>query len=160
MTHPNEDLIYKFYTAFSNKNYQTMVGCYSDQILFQDPVFEILKGNKAKAMWRMLIEKSKDLSITFSNISANDTSGSADWVAKYSYGKEGRKIVNNVYATFTFQNGLITSHTDQFSLWMWSGMALGATGYFTGFLPSVQNKIKKEAQSGLDLFIKRNKIVI
>jgi ketosteroid isomerase-like protein len=160
MANPNEELIHKFYTAFVNKNYQTMLECYSEQIQFQDPVFETLKGNKAKAMWRMLVEKSKDLSVTFSNVSANDSSGSADWVAEYSYGKESRKIVNKVHATFTFQNGLIVSHKDSFSLWMWAGMALGATGYLTGFLPSVQNKIRKEAQSGLDLFIKRNKIVI
>ena len=37
-------------------------------------------------------------------------------------------------------------------------MALGATGYFMGFLPFIQNQIKSEANTGLTMFMKRKKI--
>ena len=61
MSEENQQLIEKFYSAFSNKNFEEMASCYSENIEFEDPVFGVLTGIKPSAMWRMLIEKSKDL---------------------------------------------------------------------------------------------------
>ena len=57
MSHPNEDLINKFYSAFQKKDSKTMNDCYSDSIEFTDEAFKDLKGTTAKAMWSMLCEK-------------------------------------------------------------------------------------------------------
>jgi ketosteroid isomerase-like protein len=53
----NEKLIEKFYTAFQNKDYARMAACYHDEVRFSDPVFTILYGSQAKAMWHMLVER-------------------------------------------------------------------------------------------------------
>jgi len=46
-----EALITKFYTAFQQKDYKTMNSCYSDDIVFYDPAFELLRGEEVKYMW-------------------------------------------------------------------------------------------------------------
>lgn len=158
MNHPNQELINKFYNSFSQKNPNGMVECYSDSIEFQDPVFGLITGSKPKAMWQMLLERSTSLQISFSNIIADDTNGSADWVAEYEFSKTKRKVVNRIHAEFTFKDGKIITHKDTFSLWKWAGMALGIKGYLLGFTPLVQNKIKSEAMSGLELYMKRKRI--
>ena len=66
--HPNEELLNKFYSAFQKKDFKTMGECYADTVEFNDPVFRGLKGNAARAMWQMLIERGADLKLTFSNI--------------------------------------------------------------------------------------------
>jgi ketosteroid isomerase-like protein len=157
MSNTNEQIIEKFYSAFQKKDAKTMNECYADDIDFNDPVFS-LKGNSAKAMWSMLCERAVNFSLSFSNIKADDSKGSADWIATYDFSKTGRKIVNHIHAEFIFKDGKIVKHTDSFNLWKWAGMALGAKGFLLGFLPAVQNKIKNEANTGLQMFMKRNKI--
>lgn len=158
MSTQNEELINKFYSSFSQKNSQGMVDCYSDSIEFEDPVFGKISGNKAKAMWMMLLERSSGLVVTFSNVRATDEGGSADWIAEYEFSKTKRKVTNHVHAEFVIRDGKIQTHIDRFSLWKWAGMALGITGYLMGFTPMVQNKIKSEAMSGLELYMKRKRM--
>ena len=40
----NTETIIKFYKAFQDKNPQSMIECYSDDIEFYDPAFQNLKG--------------------------------------------------------------------------------------------------------------------
>ena len=55
----NEQCIEEFYGAFAAGNAKTMASCYHQEIVFQDPVFGILKGVAVSDMWKMLIERSK-----------------------------------------------------------------------------------------------------
>lgn len=50
-----EKIIHQFFTAFKNLDAETMVSLYQDDIMFEDPAFGVLKGEEAKAMWRMLV---------------------------------------------------------------------------------------------------------
>lgn len=80
----NEALIRNFYEAFARADAEGMVRCYAPHVVFTDPAFGELHGDEAKAMWRMLIKNSQgQLSLTFDNVTANETTGSADWVAHY-----------------------------------------------------------------------------
>lgn len=156
--HPNEELIHKFYDAFSKKDSKTMSECYSDSNEFSDEAFVGLKGNATRAMWSMLCERAVNFSISSSNIKADDKSGSADWIATYDFSKTGRRIENHIHAEFVFENGKIIKHRDRFNLWKWAGMALGWKGYLLGFLPFMRKKISSEAMTGLTMYMKRNKI--
>ena len=62
-----EKIIHQFYTAFKNLDAETMVSLYQDDIMFEDPAFGVLKGEEAKAMWRMLVEsqKGKNFQVSF-----------------------------------------------------------------------------------------------
>ena len=135
-----------------------MASSYASDATFHDPVFQDLEGVAIGAMWKMLLERSTDLKIEFSDVQADDTSGSAKWVATYPFSKTGRTIVNRIQAKFTFENGKIKTHKDSFSLWKWARMALGASGLFLGWSGAIQGKIRKEAQGGLKLWMKRKRI--
>lgn len=146
----NEQIIRKFYESFSRSDAAEMVSCYHDEIEFSDPAFGLLKGNEAKNMWRMLIERGKgDIKINFSNVSANETKGSADWTAEYLFSKTERKVFNEIHAEFEFKDGKIFRHRDTFDIWKWSKQALGLPGLLLGWSSFMQNKIRQNAKESL-----------
>jgi hypothetical protein len=152
---PNEQLIHKFYTAFANADAKTMCECYHPNIQFQDPAFGVLNGNDARQMWHMLIEKSKgNIKIEFSDIKADDFSGTANWIAIYNFSKTNRKVVNVIQAQFQFKDNLIIKHTDNFDIWKWSKQALGFKGFLLGWSGFMQNQIQKQAIASLKSYNK------
>ena len=154
--HPNAQLIEKFYTAFQSHNADGMVACYHPDVTFTDPAFGTLRGAQASSMWRMLVERSKDLQVTFSNIQADDSRGSAHWEAKYPFGPKRRSVHNIIEAEFIFKDGLIYQHTDRFNFWRWSSMALGVTGKLFGWTPMIRSAVRKNALGGLEKFMGRS----
>jgi ketosteroid isomerase-like protein len=154
----NASIIEKFYRSFKDKNLPAMLECYHEEVEFSDPVFTDLKGKSAHAMWMMLVERGGDLQISFKNVKAEGSEGSADWTAIYTFSKTNRKITNHIHAEFKFRDGKIVWHKDKFSLWKWAGMALGLPGYFLGFTPMISNQIRNDAQQGLKLYMKRKKL--
>ena len=152
----NSELISHFYTAFINGNAEEMVSCYNDDIVFADPAFGTLKGEDAKNMWRMLVERSKgDIKITFNNVKANDKTGSAHWEAHYTFTQTGRPVINKISAQFEFKDGKIIKHTDTFDLWTWSKQALGFKGYLLGWSSFMQKQINKQTAALLKAYVKK-----
>ncbi|WKB82159.1 nuclear transport factor 2 family protein [Cellulophaga lytica] len=150
----NYELIEKFYTSFSNADVNGMLSCYHNNIVFTDPAFGTLKGDRAKAMWQMLLSRSNGgTQITFSSITTNENKGSVNWKAVYTYGPKKRNVVNNVTASFTFLDGKIIKHTDSFNLWNWSKQALGTSGYLLGWSSFFKSKIQTKTNNLLDKFI-------
>ena len=129
-----------------------MAACYAPDVRFSDPVFPALQGDQARAMWRMLCARGKDLRIEFAEVRAGDHTGSAHWEAWYTFSASGRKVHNVIEARFTFANGLIATHTDTFDLYRWSRQALGLKGTLLGWTPLVQGAIRRQAQTALDRF--------
>ncbi|MEN0105642.1 MAG: nuclear transport factor 2 family protein [Pseudomonas sp.] len=149
MSHPNAELITRFYQAFQRQDAEAMAACYADDVRFSDPVFTDLKGTEAGDMWRMLTSRAQNFSLEFSNVQADDRSGSAQWVATYLFSGTGRMVVNRIQASFVFRDGKIVEHHDRFDLWKWSAQALGAKGALLGWTPLVQGAIRKQAAKGL-----------
>ena len=156
MMNTNQQVIEEFYSGFAAGNAKTMESCYHKDIQFQDPAFGILKGNDAIDMWEMLIDKSEgNLKIEFSDVEANDFTGSANWVAEYHFGKTNRRVVNSIHSSFEFKDGLIIRHVDSFNIWNWSKQALGLSGYLLGWTGFMQQKIQQRAIHSLRVFQKR-----
>lgn len=151
--HPNAALVERFYAAFQARDAEAMASCYHDDIVFRDPVFGELRGEAARDMWRMLCARAKDLTISVSDVQANDATGSARWVATYSFGKRGRPVRNEVHARFVLRDGLIARHTDAFGLWRWAGMALGPVGRAFGWAPPLRARIRRDARRGLEAYV-------
>lgn len=150
----NKQVIQKFYTAFADKDAETMVSLYNDDVVFSDPAFGTLKGINAKAMWKMLLSNKKSQSqVSFNNIQVNDATGSATWTAIYKYGPKARPVTNHVNATFEFKNGKISKHTDDFNMWKWTQQALGVSGYLLGWSNFMKNKIQGETSKKLNAFM-------
>ncbi|HTF05502.1 MAG TPA: nuclear transport factor 2 family protein [Bacteroidia bacterium] len=149
----HQQLIQTFYESFARGDAAGMVACYHDHIVFHDPAFGELKGNDAKNMWRMLIERSKgEIKITFSDVRADETTGSANWVAEYKFAQTGRDVINRISATFEFRDGKIIRHTDVFDLWKWSRQALGWKGWLLGWSSLMKKQIRKQTASLLKAY--------
>lgn len=157
MSNNEIQLIEKFYTAFSKKDAATMTACYADNIEFEDPAFGKLKGHDAVAMWTMLITRSKDLHVTFSDIAVEAGKGKAAWIATYTFTRTGRKVINKVNATFELAEGKIVKHTDSFDLNAWLQMAFGWKGILFAYLPFLKNKFKQTVKKTLTSYLEKQK---
>ncbi len=144
--------IEKFYTAFAQKDWETMQSCYHDEVTFEDPAFGQLHGEKAKKMWRMLCEQGKDLRIEFSAIEENETSGKAHWEAWYTFSLTKRKIHNKIDASFELKDGLIIRHTDTFNLHEWAKQAFGFKGWLLGGTSFFKKKFQQQARKSLEKY--------
>lgn len=145
-------LISRFYEAFNRLDAEAMAACYSDNVVFSDPVFGELRGRDASDMWRMLTSRAKDFSLRYDAVRADERTGGAHWVATYLFSQTGRTVINDIQARFVFRDGKICEHHDHFDLWRWSRQALGAKGTLLGWTPLVQNAIRAQAQKGLKAF--------
>jgi ketosteroid isomerase-like protein len=154
----NKDIIQKFYTAFQQKDYKTMQDCYASDAVFSDEVFKDLNAAQVKAMWQMLLTSAKDFTLEFKNVQANDTTGSAEWIATYTFSATNRKVINRIKAGFTFENGKIVQHTDRFSFYAWAKQALGTPGLLLGWTGSLKKKVQQKAMKNLEGFMQKNKI--
>ena len=145
----NEELITRFYQSFQNRDFKTMQQCYSDHAKFNDPVFTNLHAEQVRKMWEMLLVKATDLELDYTNIRANDFSGSAEWTARYTFSKTGKKVINRIKASFIFEKGKILNHKDEFNFYTWSKQALGTPGLLLGWTPFIKNKIRNMAMKNL-----------
>src|SRR5277367_3244481 len=104
----NENIVYRFYSAFQKLDYATMQDCYDDEVIFLDPAFGSLEGDAVKAMWEMLAKNAQNFSLVFSDIKTEDEEYiTCKWVATYTFSATGRKVVNRINAYIRIQNGKI-----------------------------------------------------
>ncbi|MBM1192839.1 nuclear transport factor 2 family protein [Pseudomonas weihenstephanensis] len=152
MSQAHHALITRFYQAFQQLDAQAMAACYTDDVLFSDPVFGQLRGQDVGDMWRMLTSRAKDFTLTFDQVQADAQRGSAHWVATYVFSQTGAIVVNDIQARFVFRDGKICEHHDRFDVWRWSRQALGIKGVLLGWTPLVKNAIRAQAKQGLKAF--------
>ena len=158
MVNPMKSLIETFYTAFQKRDAATMISCYHNDIVFNDPVFGQLKGDNVKAMWMMLCQNANDLEIEFSEIQASLKKGSVHWEAWYIFSKTGKRVHNIVEASFEFNDSKIINHTDNFNLHKWAAQALGIKGKLLGGTKFFQNKIQLQTHKTLQDFKMKSKL--
>ncbi len=145
----NKQTIADLYAAFGRCDGDGMAVCYRDDAVFEDPAFGELAPGEAVEMWRMLTERATDLQITLVDHDAGERTGSAHWLADYTF-QTGRKVHNDVEAAFRFDDaGLIADHRDSFSLNSWSRQALGLPGLLLGWSPLIRVVVQKKALAGL-----------
>ena len=151
----NKALIEKFYTAFQQLDYRTMQSCYSDDIIFNDPVFGVLHGDEAKAMWEMLCRNARDFSLVFTDIELLDEEyATCKWMATYTFSKTGKKVMNHIKAHMRIRDGHIIEHSDAFKLSEWAAQALGIKGILFGWTGFMKRKIQRNARKNLENFMK------
>jgi len=152
----NKRVIEKFYSAFQKLDYKTMNDCYSDDIIFSDPVFLTLKGDEVKSMWEMLCKNAKDFSLTFSDIELTDEEyATCNWVAKYTFSKTGNKVTNKIKAFMRLKNGKIIEHSDAFRLSTWLSQALGWKGTLFGWTSFMKKAVQNNARKNLLNFMQK-----
>ena len=144
-------LIERFYAAFARRDGDAMAACYTPDTRFSDPVFGELHGSEPGDMWRMLTGRAQDLEVRLVSHEASGGEGRANWVADYTF-RTGRRVHNDIHATFRFRDGLIAEHDDRFSFHAWARQALGPAGLLLGWTPMLRSKVSREARAGLAAF--------
>lgn len=150
----SKKLIESFYQSFAELDAKGMNDCYHPEIVFVDPAFGRLKGERVKKMWTILCEsqKGKDFNITYSDISFMNEGGKAHWEAWYTFSQTGRKVHNIIDAHFLFQDGKIIEHIDRFNLYRWSRQALGIQGTLLGWSGYFKSQLQKKTNHLLDKY--------
>jgi ketosteroid isomerase-like protein len=148
----NRATIERFYAAFAACNGAAMTACYAPGAHFQDPAFGDLEGDDIGAMWRMLTGRATDLVIELHEHDANEDSGRARWIARYTF-STGRPVVNDIQAKFRFDEaGRIVDHVDDFDFRRWAKQALGTKGTLVAYLPPLRAKARAQALGQLEDF--------
>jgi ketosteroid isomerase-like protein len=147
----NRETIERFYEAFGQCNGAAMTACYAPDAHFHDPAFGDLQGADIGAMWRMLTGRATDLKIELHEHDADEASGSAHWIARYTF-STGRPVVNDIQAKFRFADGLIADHVDDFDFRRWARQALGPSGTLVALLPPLRSKARAKALDQLEAF--------
>lgn len=149
----NQEILESFYAAFARRDGETMAAAYAPSATFSDPAFPGLTGRQPGAMWRMLAGRSKDLSVELVSCQADDSTGSARWIATYTFAQTGRTVVNDVRSRFRFADGLIVDQVDTFDFHRWAGQALGLQGKLLGWTPFLRKAVQGKARAGLDAYM-------
>jgi len=149
----NEATIRRLYDGLNRHDGDAMAACYAPDAEFSDPVFPDLRGDQAGDMWRMLTARATDLEVEVPEAKADAQAGSARWIATYTFGATGKRVVNRVQSAFRFDaDGLITEQRDEFGFWTWSRQALGASGLALGWTPMLRSKVRSNAATELARF--------
>jgi ketosteroid isomerase-like protein len=149
----NRETIRRLYAALGECNGAAMTACYAPGAHFHDPAFGDLEGDQIGAMWRMLTSRATDLKIELRESEADEETGSAHWIARYTFSATGRHVVNDIQAKFRFaEGGLIADHVDDFDFHKWAGQALGLKGHLVALLPPLRAKAREQALGQLEAF--------
>jgi len=146
-------LVTEFYEAFGRRDHAAMGALYAPDATFSDPAFGLLDAAQVRAMWRMLLEASADLTVTARDITANGDRAAATWEARYTFSQTGRPVHNVVEAHMTLEDGLIRRHDDHFDFFRWSRQALGPAGWALGWTPILRAKVRRTARGRLEAFM-------
>ena len=133
---------------------ETMAKLYSDDVVFEDPAFGQLKGERVRNMWRMLLasQKKETFRVAVSDVVISDERASCRIEATYLFTRTGRRVINRITASFILKDGKIVAHTDDFNLHRWSSKALGIKGYLFGWTPFFRRKLQAQTNRMLDRF--------
>jgi ketosteroid isomerase-like protein len=146
-------VIEELYGALNRHDGEAMARMYAPDARFRDPAFGELTGAEAGDMWRMLTSRAEDLQVELPEHSVEGDTGSARWVARYTFSRTGRPVVNEVQARFRFQDdGLIAEHEDSFSMRRWVRQALGGPAGLALWVPPFNLLLQRRARGDLAEF--------
>jgi ketosteroid isomerase-like protein len=150
----HEAVIDRLYAALGAGDGDAMAACYTDDATFEDPAFGRLEDGRGQAMWRMLTARGGEIAITL--VDRKATAGgqaTAHWLADYTFTDTGRKVHNDVQASFVFRDGLIAAHRDRFDLRVWGAQALGTVPGLLGYTPLLGLIVRRRTSGTLAAFM-------
>lgn len=150
----NKQIVENFYDAFQRRDFETMNNCYSDDIVFSDPVYGILRNGEVSAKWRLFGKSVNKFELTIGDIDEIDNEYlTCKWSISYLDDGSGRHIENHVKAFMKIVDGQIIEHSDGFRLSTWVAQVYGFWGQLFGWTNYMKRKIQKSAIRKLNAFM-------
>ena len=150
------EIAVSFYHAFSQHDPEGGVRMIRPHAAFTDPVFGTLNAVQTAAMWRMLMGRAPEMTVSFELNRSGQAqpqpevqTARGQWDAHYTLSQTGRPVHNVVQATMQMRDGLIYRHTDIFDFWRWARQALGLPGMLLGWTPALHRRVSGTALAGL-----------
>lgn len=151
----NINTVESFFRAYDNLNYEAMNACYRSDIVYSDPLFGMLEGQQVFDKVEMICKNVRDFNLTVENIEEVDPEYiTCKWKADYFSMNSRRHIVFHSKAFMKLKDGIITEHSEGFSLTKWIAQAYGWKGKFFGWLSFMKRKAQSEHQGRLQRFSK------
>ena len=152
-----KEIVTSFYDCFAKGEAKGMLNFYAEEVIFCDPAFGKLSGNRPHEMWRMLLGRFDEHTlITFEVIEVSTDKAKVKWTAKYHFGKNKRPVTNHVTSTLFVENGKIVKQYDHFDIWKWAYKALGIAGLLFGWSKFFQLKIQQKTRKMLGQYMAKH----
>jgi ketosteroid isomerase-like protein len=150
-----EELVTQFFEALSKLDSKKAASCYAENIELHDPIFGVLKGERAAARWHMLCEKAPDLKIDYRIVQLDDVESTAwvHWDAHYTNLLSNKPISNKIDTHFTIKDGKFIVQEDDFQFKNWIEQSFGTKGKLIGGVKVYQKKLSQKANKMLDEFL-------
>ena len=166
MTNPNDDAppepavpVRAFYEALAASDADGIATVYAPDVVYSDPVFGRLVGDRALLMWRMFCARDDKIGVDYEILGPfEDEDGPgvrAKWTATYSFGNKGRPVVNDISSEFRLRDGLISAHHDSFSVRGWAKQAIGPIGWALSGVAPFRKTLHKRSTGLLDAYQQR-----
>ena len=140
----------RFWDAFARRDADAVAAMYSPRATFEDPVFR-LEGEEIGRMWKMLLGRARDFSVSYGIAEALDGRGTVEWTARYLFG--GRHpVVNVVVSEIVFDGERIIRQVDRFEFPRWAAQALGLPGKLLGRFEWFRRAVSRKAARSLAQF--------
>ena len=137
----------RFYDALARRDAATMAAMYASDASFEDPVFR-LRGEDIGRMWKSLLGRAREFSVSYSIAQAAQDRGAVEWTARYLFGGR-RPVVNVILSELTFVDGRIVEQHDRFDFPRWAAQALGAPGKWLGRFEWFRRAVGRKARKRL-----------
>lgn len=142
--------ILRLYAALNEADGPGAAACYAPDATFQDPAFGQLGPGEVQRMWKMLTAGGGDMSIEVTEHQSDGQTGTAHWVANYTFSQTGRPVENRIDSRFTFgADGLIADQVDTFDLKAWGAQAMGPMGKVLGTVGLLKPAVQRKARGRL-----------
>lgn len=152
-----KEIVTSFYDCFAKGEAKGMLNFYAEEVIFCDPAFGKLSGNRPHEMWRMLLGRfDEHTTINFEVVETEANKAQVKWTAKYHFGKKRRPVTNRVTSTLILKNEKIVEYYDNFDIWKWAYQAIGIGGLLLGWSKFFQLKIQQNTNKMLDKYIAKH----
>ena len=138
-----------FYDALARRDADAIKTLYAETAWFEDPIFR-LEGANIGRMWKGLLGRAKNFSVSYTIAQAASGRGTVEWTARYLFGGKN-PVVNVILSDLRLDDGLIIEQTDVFDFPRWAAQAMGTPGRLFGRFEWFRRAVSRRAAKGLGL---------
>lgn len=142
----DKEIVKAFMSSFKKQEVQGMMSYYSGDIVFFDPLADLLNGKEeVEARWKLFFEDASQCNIEIEDVvDEGDDYYTCKWLANFLHTSSGRYVHLSAKANFKMADGKIAEHSDGFSLHKYCEQVFGIVAKVIGWNSMYQRARKNE----------------